>query len=474
MGKAQRATGALPSLERVASAPLDEPDTCDTLEIPADPDPPLAAGDLVDRYRVVRLMATGGMARVYEATHEWTHRSVALKIMHARYGCRSDVIERFRKEAMALSAITHPNVVTVENGGLTEGGLVFLATELLSGQSLREVLRARRSLPLHEALSMLIQVARGVAAAHAENVIHRDLKPENIFCTSTGTAKVLDLGIAKLIGYDAKETDPNAGFIAGTPAYMAPELLDAKPAGPSVDVYALGVVAYECLAGCHPLTPDGTWPSPAELARRVLVHQPLPLTQVPAELAKVIERAMHKHAARRHASMGELAGALEEVEQALLRRAAPDSAKDRAVPGPRAPRRRSLTPILVLTLLVVLGAGAASVHWARSSQSPTTQAALLSAARPAAEFVAVNTSGFLVATKGGPLALNGAEAPALGLPAEKLANAVEAASPLKARARRRAPSRLISRTFSVDSKTAANRVGAPLNASKAPARTPGR
>jgi serine/threonine protein kinase len=310
--------------EIARQVPPDAAQASDTVEIVAGPDRPWKPGDAVDRYRIVRLIGMGGMARVYEATHEWTDRTVAIKIMHARYSRRPDVIERFRKEAIALSSINHPNVVAVDNGGLTEDGLVFIAMELLEGQTLREILRARRRLPVIEVLSLLVQVAEGVAAAHDRKVIHRDLKPENIFCTRAGGVKVLDLGLAKLIGYDVKETDPSPAAIMGTAAYMSPERLEAKPAGPGSDIYALGVIAYECLAGYHPLAPQGDWPSPAEIAHRALAYLPPSLTNVPPDLAGVVENAMHKSVARRFQSMRELERVLRELRDRSSRQHVPE------------------------------------------------------------------------------------------------------------------------------------------------------
>src|SRR5689334_14850667 len=206
------------------------------------PERPLGPGDTVDRYRIDHMIAAGGMARVYRATHAFTGRTVALKVMRTRYMRRPDLIERFQKEAMALSQIRHSNVVTIENGGLTEKGEVFIAMEFLQGHTLRDVLVERGALSIREALSILIQIALGVGAAHEVNVVHRDLKPENIFCTSDGAVKVLDLGLAKFIGYDLKETDPAKTGMIGTAAYIAPERLDGLPIDARCDVYALGLI----------------------------------------------------------------------------------------------------------------------------------------------------------------------------------------------------------------------------------------
>jgi serine/threonine-protein kinase len=276
---------------------------------------PLGPNDKVDRYIIERLIAAGGMARVYRAHHEWSRRPVALKVLRTRYAGRPDLIDRFQKEAMALGQIKHPNVVTIENGGLTSNGEVFIAMEFLEGKSLREVLQERVTLPIREALSILSQVAHGVTAAHDVNVVHRDIKPENIFCTSFGTVKVLDLGLAKIIGFDSKSTDPEG--LIGTAAYMSPEQLEGLPADARSDIYSLGLVAYECLAGFHALVPDGIWPSRDEIALRQLTYEPRPLRELPRPLWQVVARAIHKNPAYRYASMEEFAAALHKVRHEL-------------------------------------------------------------------------------------------------------------------------------------------------------------
>ena len=276
---------------------------------------PLGPNDKVDRYIIERLIAAGGMARVYRAHHEWARRPVALKVLRTRYAGRPDLIDRFQKEAMALGQIKHPNVVTLENGGLTATGEVFIAMEFLEGKTLRDVLQERGTLPIREAISIVLQVAHGVAAAHDVNVVHRDIKPENIFCTTFGTVKVLDLGLAKIIGFDSKETDPEG--LIGTAAYMAPEQLDGLPADARSDVYALGLVAYECLAGFHPLVPDGVWPSRNEIALRQLSYEPPTLRQLPRPVWQAIAKATHKNPAYRFSSMEEFAAALHKLRHDL-------------------------------------------------------------------------------------------------------------------------------------------------------------
>ena len=270
----------------------------------------LRSGQIVDRYRIVRLIASGGMARVYEAVHAFTQKQVALKVMHHRLADRRDIVERFRHEAMALSSIRHENVVNVENAGLTDDGHVFIAMDLLTGKNLREVLESGKRFGLSEALQLVSEVAEGVAAAHDIKVIHRDLKPENIFCMTSGPAKVLDLGTAKFAGNNAPTTQTAFGKIIGTAAYIAPERLEGEPGDERCDIYALGLVLYECIAGFHPLAPTGKWPSAAEIASRQVTYNPRPIPGLPHDIWNVIARAIQKRPDRRYHSMREFRAAI--------------------------------------------------------------------------------------------------------------------------------------------------------------------
>ena len=273
----------------------------------------LRSGHVVDRYRIVRLIASGGMARVYEAVHVFTQKSVALKVMHHRLADRKDLIERFRHEAMALSSIRHKNVVNVENAGLTDDGHVFIAMDLLNGNNLRQVFESGKRFELLESLRLVSDVAEGVAAAHEIKVIHRDLKPENIFCVQGGAAKVLDLGTAKFAGDNAPTTQTVLGKVIGTAAYIAPERLEGEPGDERCDVYSLGLVLYECIAGFHPLSPTGKWPSAAEIASRQITYNPRQIPGLPSNIWSLIAKAIQKKPERRFGSMHEFRSAIEVV-----------------------------------------------------------------------------------------------------------------------------------------------------------------
>ncbi len=272
-------------------------------------------GDRCDRYQIVRLIAAGGAGEVYEATHEFTGRTVALKCLQLRLARRADLRERMRLEAVVLCKIRHANVVTVHDAGITEdGSIVWIAMELLEGCTLRELLFGSAAIPIPQALYYAAGIADGVEAAHELRVVHRDLKPENVFITDRNEVKVLDLGTAKFHGYGLKTTDRMRTI--GTPAYMSPEHLRGAAVDSRADVYALSVITYEMLAGRHPFAPEGGggFPDVYELGALHLFADPRPLTAriagFPDYVWNVVGRGMAKDRELRPANMGEFAAEL--------------------------------------------------------------------------------------------------------------------------------------------------------------------
>lgn len=216
------------------------------------PVPQLVSG----RYRLERRLGRGGMATVYAARDTSLDRPVAVKIVRPDVIEVPGVAERFQQEARAAARFGHPNVVTVFDYGVTHGQ-AFLVMELLSGRTLREILRAHERLEPTRAVALLRDITAAVEAAHQRRVIHRDLKPENVsvVADTTGeTAKVLDFGLAQLLTDAERDSRTGAAerAIAGTPLYMAPEQLRGEPADASWDVWALTIMAFEMLAGAHP------------------------------------------------------------------------------------------------------------------------------------------------------------------------------------------------------------------------------
>ncbi len=277
----------------------------------------LRSGQIIDRYQIVKLIATGSTSHVYEAFHQFTHKRVALKLMHHSLSQRQDVVQRFRQEAVLLSSIRHKNVVAVDNAGLTKDGHVFIAMELLIGTTLRERLNARGKLTVRDTWSLVDEAAAGVQAAHAANCLHRDLKPENIFCLARGGAKILDLGTAKFAGEHTPTIQTAFGRVVGTAAYIAPERLSGHAGDARSDIYALGLITYECLAGHHPLSDSGQWPSVTELADRHLSYQPAVINDVSPALWHVIACAIQKHPARRHKTVAAFRNELQRAVHAF-------------------------------------------------------------------------------------------------------------------------------------------------------------
>src|SRR5690242_11803538 len=211
----------------------------------------LSPGDVCDGYRILSLIAAGGMGDVYEAVHDPSGRTVAVKCLKVRHRNKEDARARMKMEAVVLSELQHENLVQVN-----DAGMVWFAMERLHGQTLRDVLYRAGRLPIPEALHYASEIADGVDAVHEVNVIHRDLKPENVFVTSDNVIKVLDLGTGKFTGYGLNSTDRMR--VVGTTAYMSPEQIKGLRVDARADVYALGLIVYEMIAGRHALAPEGT------------------------------------------------------------------------------------------------------------------------------------------------------------------------------------------------------------------------
>jgi serine/threonine-protein kinase len=298
-------------------------------------------GDRCDRYTIVRLLGAGGMGEVYEATHAFTGRPVALKCLQLRHASKADILERMRHEAIFLSKVRHPNMVAVHDADITPEGIVWIAMDLLEGKTLREVMHAAGPLPVHVALYFAAEIADGLQAAHELDVVHRDVKPENVFVTTAHEVKVLDLGAAKFHGWGLKTTDRMRTL--GTPAYMSPEHLQGHKVDGRADLYALGLVLYEMIAGRHPFAPskkDGL-PGAQELANLQICGTPRPLTEAapgcPAYVEAIVSKSLAKDREARYASMGALSGALRSATRRLAEeRGEPPSALDPTLSARRA------------------------------------------------------------------------------------------------------------------------------------------
>jgi len=214
------------------------------------------AGSDIGRYHLVSLIGAGGMGEVYDAIDSSLGRHVALKILKADAVLDPKRLARFAQEARSASTLNHPHLVSIYEIG-EHANVHFIAMEKIDGSTLREIFSSRR-LPLKRTLELMVQITEAIAAAHGAGVVHRDLKPENIMVTRDGFAKVLDFGLAKLQPETALPTDPSAstffkatdsGTLLGTVGYMSPEQAQGNPADSRSDIFSLGCILYESVAG---------------------------------------------------------------------------------------------------------------------------------------------------------------------------------------------------------------------------------
>jgi len=259
--------------------------------------PPSPAVD--SRYRLGRPLGTGGMGVVYEATDRDLGRRVAVKLLREDVVLREGASERFRREARALAAFSHPNVVTIHDCGVGADGRAFLVMEFLEGPTLRLLLRQEGRLPAPRAVAILGGITAAVEAAHRRRLVHRDLKPENVILArgeGGEVAKVLDFGLARLLpDGEASGAGTLTRGVAGTPRYMAPEQMTGGSVDPSWDRWALSVIAYEMLTGAYPFEGGGASDSRAAL----LAGRVTPVGLVPARAAIALDGFFSRALARR-------------------------------------------------------------------------------------------------------------------------------------------------------------------------------
>lgn len=289
----------------------------------ADDQPRLAPGDRLAHYEIVELVGRGGMGEVYLAKDQILNRTVALKFLTAEYTEDKVRLLRFQREAQAASALNHPHILTIYQLGNVDGQQ-FIATEFIEGETLRQRL-ARAPITVDEALAISIQVAGALAAAHREGIIHRDIKPENIMLRPDGYIKVLDFGVAKLAAHSDHETasglpeknDLSSGLLMGTVRYMSPEQASGKQIDPRSDIFSLGVVLYEMLAGHAPFQGE----TPTEVMDSILHREPQPLARLPLNishrLAHTVEKALSKNRENRYSAANEFLSDLKETKHEL-------------------------------------------------------------------------------------------------------------------------------------------------------------
>jgi eukaryotic-like serine/threonine-protein kinase len=279
----------------------------------------LVGQTLAGKYSIEELIKTGGMGSVYRGKHVLMDKTVAIKVLRPSLAMDNVVVARFSREAKAASRISHPHAVSVTDFGEAENGVVFLVMEYLEGQTLKDIIRREGAMPLARAVEIVRQVAGALDAAHQQGVVHRDLKSDNVMLSQTNGgdwAKVLDFGIAKIQelegGHDADITAPN--LVIGTPQYMSPEQCSQTgPIDARSDVYSLGVILYEMLAGRVPFTGE----SPTVIMMKQVQDPPPKIldarSDLPKEIGALVERALAKQPADRFQTAGGLSEALTKI-----------------------------------------------------------------------------------------------------------------------------------------------------------------
>jgi serine/threonine-protein kinase len=299
---------------------------------------PLTAGTKVGPYTILAPLGAGGMGEVYRARDPRLSREVAIKVLPPAFALDTDRLRRFEQEARAAGMLDHPNVTAVHDIGQHDGA-PYVVTELLEGATLRSDL-AGGALPLRTAIGHALQIARGLAAAHAKGVVHRDLKPENLFVTADGRIKILDFGLAKLGPGSPRDAHASAapteqpatepGVVMGTVGYMSPEQVRGQAVDHRSDIFAMGAVLYEMLTGRRAFRGE----TPADTLSAILREDP-PAPDgggrpVPGALKRVVARCLEKNPENRFQSARDVAFALEALS---------DSGETAATVGRKAPRR---------------------------------------------------------------------------------------------------------------------------------------
>ncbi len=275
---------------------------------------------LVDnQFEILEKIGSGGMGSVYKAFQSEMNRMVGVKILHSKLTNRKDITSRFRREARAMSHLTHPNTVKVFLYGELDDGSLYIVMEYLEGKNLNQLVRRQGPLALERAISILLQVCGALEEAHDRGIIHRDLKPENIFVTTSGRiqdfAKVLDFGLAKVTENEMRPGSimlTQEGMVFGTPEFMSPEQAEGKPLDGRSDIYALATILYEALTGKLPFEAK----TPMDYIQCHIMNQPIRLSErvvgktFPRQLDDIIEKALSKEVEDRFQKVGDFAEAL--------------------------------------------------------------------------------------------------------------------------------------------------------------------
>jgi eukaryotic-like serine/threonine-protein kinase len=317
-------------------------------------------GTTIGTYKIEKMLGAGGMGEVYLATDGKLKRKVALKILPAEFVADDERVKRFELEARAVSALNHPNIVTIYDVGNFEG-INYIATEFVEGKSLREIIGG--DLKIKEILQIISQCCEALAVAHSAGIIHRDIKPDNIMIRPDGYLKILDFGLAKLTDVSPQSFKNLAktakGIIIGTPSYMSPEQVTDDRVDHRTDLWSIGVVLYELLTGANPFKK----PNRQATFQAILTEEPPPASslnpEVSAELDQILIKALEKDADLSYQTASDLRADLKRVRREIdsspsLRSGSLSGKRGK---GEKAKRRNYLIPALGVLFLALIGFG---------------------------------------------------------------------------------------------------------------------
>src|SRR5271155_673396 len=288
---------------------------------------PLSPNSKLGPYEIKSTLGVGGMGEVYRARDSRLNRDVAIKVLRqdSTTGASADLRSRFEREARAVAALNHPNIVSVFDFGI-DGDSQYIVSELIDGESLRHVI-AGKPVPTRKLIDIAVQIGDGLAAAHAAGIVHRDLQPENILLTKDGRAKILDFGLARqslkparasssdeTFGPDSNQNLTNAGTILGTASYMSPEQAVGKETGYRSDQFSFGLILHEMATGKQAFARNSSVETMAAIVR----DEPPPIEQkLPAPLKWIIDRCLHKEPEQRYESTRDLFHELKDLREHL-------------------------------------------------------------------------------------------------------------------------------------------------------------